>query len=321
MIIYTLRRLLLWVITLFFLSLVGFSLSYFPPHAPLQGDSLFDAWHFWFKGLMHFDFGVSSINGIAISHQLREVFPATLELCILAFTMALLVGIPLGICAGVLRNKWQDKLISTVALLGFSLPVFWLALLLTLFFSLTLGWLPVSGRFDLLYPVVNITGFGLIDAFLNPPQWRHEIIISVLRHLVLPVITLSVAPTTEVTRLMRISTREVMEQNYIKAAAIRGLSRFTVIRRHVLHNALPPIIPRLGLQFSTMLTLAMITEVVFSWPGMGRWLIDAIRQQDYAAISAGVMVIGGLVISVNVLADIFGAIMNPLKHKEWYALR
>ncbi|OON41186.1 antimicrobial peptide ABC transporter permease SapB [Izhakiella australiensis] len=321
MIIYTLRRLLLWLITLFFLSLVGFSLSYFTPHAPLQGASLFDAWRFWFEGIMHFDFGVSSINGISINLQLREVFPATLELCILAFTLALLTGIPLGICAGVLRNRWQDKLISALALLGFSLPVFWLALLLTLFFSLTLGWLPVSGRFDLLYPVENITGFGLIDAFLNPPQWRHEIIISALRHLVLPVITLSVAPTTEVTRLMRISTREVMEQNYIKAAAIRGLSRFTVIRRHVLHNALPPIIPRLGLQFSTMLTLAMITEVVFSWPGMGRWLIDAIRQQDYAAISAGVMVVGGLVISVNVLADILGAMMNPLKHKEWYALR
>ena len=94
-----------------------------------------------------------------------------------------------------------------------------------------------------------------------------------------------------------------------------------MIRRHVLHNALPPIIPKLGLQFSTMLTLAMITEVVFSWPGLGRWLINAIRQQDYAAISAGVMLVGALVIVVNVLSDILGALTNPLKHKEWYALR
>ncbi|PIJ51780.1 antimicrobial peptide ABC transporter permease SapB [Erwinia sp. OLTSP20] len=321
MIIFTLRRLLLWLITLFLLSLVGFSLSYFTPHAPLQGASLFDAWLFWFEGILRFDFGVSSINGMPINVQLRAVFPATLELCILAFTLALFTGIPLGICAGMLHHKWQDKLINVLTLLGFSLPVFWLALLLTLFFSLTLGWLPVSGRFDLLYPVEKISGFGLVDAFLNPPQWRHELVISALRHLILPVITLAVAPTTEVIRLMRISTREVMEQNYIKAAAIRGLSRLTVIRRHVLHNALPPIIPRLGLQFSTMLTLAMITEVVFSWPGIGRWLIDAIRQQDYAVISAGVMIVGGLVISVNVLADIIGAMMNPLKHKEWYALR
>ena len=146
-------------------------------------------------------------------------------------------------------------------------------------------------------------------------------IVSALRHMVLPVLTLAVAPTTEVIRLMRISTIEVFDQNYVKAAATRGLSRLTILRRHVLHNALPPVIPRLGLQFSTMLTLAMITEMVFSWPGLGRWMINAIRQQDYAAISAGVMVIGSLVIIVNVVSDILGAMANPLKHKEWYALR
>ncbi|WP_075181870.1 putrescine export ABC transporter permease SapB [Pantoea sp. 1.19] len=321
MIIYTLRRLVLWLITLFFLSLVGFSLSYYTPHAPLQGASLWDAWWFWMEGALHADFGVSSINGQPISLQLREVFPATLELCLLAFTLALLVGIPLGIAAGVMRNKWQDKLISALALLGFSMPVFWLALLLTLFFSLTLGWLPVSGRFDLLYQVKTVTGFALIDAWLDKSPWRDEMLRSALVHMVLPVTALAVAPTTEVVRLLRISTSEVIDKNYIKAAATRGLSPFTVIRRHVLHNAVPPVIPRLGLQFSTMLTLAMITEVVFNWPGLGRWLIAAIRQQDYAAISAGVMVIGGLVITVNVVADIVGAMLNPLKHKEWYALR
>lgn len=321
MIIYILRRLLLLIITLLLLSLVSFSLSYFTPEAPLQGASLLDAWWFWFKGMLELDFGVSSTNGQAIRLQLREVFPATLELCMLAFTLALLLGIPLGICAGVMRNKWQDKAITALALIGFSMPVFWLALLLTLFFSLTLGWLPVSGRFDLLYPVRNITGFALIDAWLNRSPWHHEMMISALTHMVLPVLTLAVAPTTEVIRLLRNSTSEVMDRNYIKAAATRGLSRFTVIRRHVLHNALPPVIPRLGLQFSTMLTLAMITEVVFNWPGLGRWLISAIRQQDYAAISAGVMVVGGLVILVNVISDIVGAAMNPLIHKEWYALR
>jgi cationic peptide transport system permease protein len=321
MVIYTLRRLVLWLVTLFMLTLVGFSLSYFTPHAPLQGASLSDAFFFWYKGLFQLDFGVSSINGEPIGQQIREVFPATLELCIMAFALAMFIGIPLGIAAGVMRNKWQDKTISALALLGFSMPVFWLALLLTLFFSLNLGWLPVSGRFDLLYPVKNVTGFALIDAWISPSPWRHEMLVSALMHLILPVTALAVAPTTEVVRLLRISTREVMEQNYIKAAATRGLSRFTMIRRHVLHNALPPVIPRLGLQFSTMLTLAMITEVVFSWPGLGRWLVDAIRQQDYAAISAGVMMVGGLVITVNVLADILGAALTPLKHKEWNAVR
>ena len=321
MIIFTLRRFLLLLITLFFLTLVSFSLSYFTPRAPLNGAALLDAYQFYFVSLLHWDFGVSSINGQAISEQLREVFPATMELCLLAFTLALFIGIPLGIIAGVMRGKWQDTAISTFALLGFSMPVFWLALLLMLFFSLHLGWLPVSGRFDLLYQVKPITGFALIDAWLSDSLYRTEMIGSALRHMILPITALAVAPTTEVVRLMRISTDDVLNQNYIKAAATRGLSRFTIIRRHVLHNALPPIVPKLGLQFSTMLTLAMITEMVFSWPGLGRWMINAIRQQDYAAISAGVMVVGTLVITINVLADILGAATNPLKHKEWYALR
>ena len=321
MIIYTLRRLVLLLVTLFMLTLVAFSLSYFTPHAPLQGASLLDAWWFWFTGVLQLDFGVSSINGQAITLQLREVFPATLELCLLAFSAALLLGIPLGIIAGVMRNKWQDRLISAIALLGFSMPVFWLALLLTLFFSLNLGWLPVSGRINLLYQMKTVTGFALLDAFLSDSPWRHEMLKNVALHMILPVTALAIAPTTEVIRLLRNSTSEVINANYIKAAATRGLSRFTVIRRHVLHNALPPVIPRLGLQFATMLTLTMITEVVFNWPGLGRWLINAIRQQDYAAISAGVMVVGGLVIFVNVLSDILGAMMTPLKHKEWYARR
>jgi len=281
MIIFTLRRLLLLLITLLFLAMVGFSLNYFTPHAPLQGASLWNAWVFWIESLLHWDFGVSSINGQSINEQLRDVFPATMELCLLAFGLALLIGIPAGMLAGITRNKWQDKLIGALALLGFSIPVFWFALLLTLFFSLTLGWFPVSGRFDLLYEVKSVTGFALVDAWLSDSPYRQEMIMSAVRHIVLPVITLAVAPMTEVIRLMRLSTSEVFDQNYIKAAATRGLSRFTILHRHVLHNALPPVIPRLGLQFSTMLTLAMITEVVFSWPGLGRWLINAIRQQDW----------------------------------------
>ncbi|MCL2896732.1 putrescine export ABC transporter permease SapB [Brenneria tiliae] len=321
MIIFTLRRLLLLLVTLFLLTLLGFSLSYYTPHAPLNGAALLDAYRFYLSSLLQGDFGRSSTNGQAIIVQLKIVLPATIELCLLAFVLSLLVGIPLGITAGVMQNKGPDIVISTLSLIGFSLPVFWLALLLTLFFSLHLGWLPVSGRFDLLYQVKTVTGFALIDAWLSDSPYRNEMMVSAIRHLILPVSVLAVAPTTEVIRLMRISTTEVIGKSYIKAAATRGLSPLTIIRRHVLHNALPPIIPKLGLQFSTMLTLTMITEVVFNWPGLGRWLVNAIRQQDFAAISAGVIVVGALVITVNVLSDIWGAITNPLKHKEWYALR
>lgn len=321
MIIFTLRRLLLLLITLLLLMLVGFSLCYYTPNAPLGGAKLLDAYRFFMHSLMRGDLGISSINGESISVQLKEVLPATIELCVLAFSLSLLVGIPLGVTAGVMRNKTPDIIISAFALVGFSIPVFWLALLLTLLFSLQLGWLPVSGRFDLLYQVEPVTGFALIDAWLSDSPYRDEMLISAVRHLILPIVVLAVGPTMEVIRLMRISTTDVFSKNYVKAAATRGLSRLTIIRRHVLRNALPPIAPQLGLQFSTMLTLAIITEVVFSWPGIGRWLVDAIRQQDYSAISAGVMVVGAMVITVNVLSDIWGAMANSLKHKEWYALR
>ncbi|MEA9389396.1 putrescine export ABC transporter permease SapB [Acerihabitans sp. TG2] len=321
MIIFTLRRIVLLLITLFILTLVGFSLSYFTPNAPLSGAAITDAYLYYFNSLLHLNFGVSNINGQPIGEQLRSVFPATLELCVLAFILALSIGIPLGIIAGVNQTKWQDVSISVFALLGLSMPVFWLALLLTLFFALHLGWLPVSGRYDLLYQIKPITGFTLLDAWLSDSPYRQEMMTSALRHMILPITALAVAPTTEVIRLMRVSTADVFGSNYVKAAATRGLTLTTIIRRHVLHNALPPIIPKLGLQFSTMLTLAMITEVVFSWPGLGRWLVNAIRQQDYAAISAGVMVVGALVIGTNVLTDVLGALANPLRHKEWYALR
>lgn len=321
MIIFILRRLLLLIITLFFLSLISFSLIYFTPHAPLEAVSLFDAYHFYIHSLLQGNLGSSSINGQPIMQQIKMFFPATLELCFFAFICAFLFGVPLGIISGVMRGKWPDITINALALFGYSIPIFWLALLLILFFSLYLGWLPVSGRYDLLYSIPHVTGFALIDAWLSNSPYRSQMIVSVIKHLILPVVTLSVAPMTEVIRLMRLSTIAVYSQNYIKAAATRGLSRVTIIRRHVLHNALPPIIPQLALQFSTMLTLAIITEVVFNWPGLGRWMVTAIRQQDFAAISAGTMLVGTLILLANVISDIVEALATPLKHKEWYAIR
>ncbi|AWH87371.1 putrescine export ABC transporter permease SapB [Limnobaculum parvum] len=321
MIIYILRRLLLAFVTLLILTFVSFGISYFTPNAPLAGAHLFDAYVFYMESLLQGEFGTSVINGQIIGEQLKIVFPATLELCVFAFVIALGLGIPLGILAAMSKEKWPDHIITSISLFGFSIPIFWLALLLMLFFSLTLGWLPVSGRYDLLYQIKPITGVALIDAWLSDSLYREEIIISVLKHLILPVLTLAVAPTTEVIRLTRQSVIQIIGQNYIKAAATRGLSRFTIIRRHVLHNALPMIIPKLSLQFSTMLALAMITESVFNWPGLGRWLILAIRQQDFAVISAGIIVIGSLSIAVNLIADIFSAMTDPFKNKEWYAFR
>ncbi|NAS61792.1 peptide ABC transporter permease [Pseudomonas syringae pv. actinidiae] len=249
------------------------------------------------------------------------VLPATIELCLLAFSLSLLVGIPLGITTGVLQHKTADRLISGAGVAGlFAAGVLaGVADDVILFAASGLA----AGVRPFRPALPGAAGHRLrADRRLAVRfAYRDEMIASAVQHLILPVLVLSVGPTTEVIRLMRISTTDVGTQNYIKAAIIRGLPRSTVIRRHLLHNALPPIIPQLGLQFSTMLTLEMITEVVFNWPGIGRWLVNAIRQQDFAAISAGVMVIGALVITINMLSDIWGAMANPLKHKEWYALR
>ncbi|MDR0805831.1 MAG: putrescine ABC transporter permease SapB [Enterobacteriaceae bacterium] len=321
MIIYLLRRLLLALVTLLILTFVSFSLSYYTPNAPLSGSSLLDAYPFYLQNLLHGDFGTSVINEQPISDQLKLVFPATLELCVLAFVIALGSGIPLGITAAMNKGKWLDRIITSVSLVGFSIPIFWLALLLMLFFSLNIGYLPVSGQYDLLYQIQPVTGAALIDALLSDSPYREQIIISMIKHLILPVMTLSFAPMTEVIRLTRQSVIQIIGQNYIKAAATRGLSRFTIIHRHVLHNVFPIIIPKLSLQFSTMLALAMMAEYVFNWPGLGRWLIIAIRQQDFAVISAGIMVMGSLSITVNLIADMFSAMTNPFKNKEWYAFR
>lgn len=142
---------------------------------------------------------------------------------------------------------------------------------------------------------------------------------SVIEHMALPCLVLALAPTTQVIRLMRASVAEVMTQNYIRAARIKGLSTREIVTQHVLRNAIPPIIPKVGVQLSSMLTLAIITESIFNWPGIGRWLLDALSNQDYVSIQAGVIVVATLVLTANILSDLLGAMVNPLVRKEWYA--
>lgn len=321
MTIYLLRRLLLSLITLLMLTLVSFSLVYLPNLA-LFGEQwlLFDYFDY-IGGLLNGNFGNSSISGDPILSQLKILLPATLELCILAIVLASILGTILGIIAGIYYHKWQDYTISTFALLGLSLPTFWLALLFVTLFSLYLDWLPISGRYDLQMPFKTVSGFMLIDVWLMDQPEKKAILLNLFKHMILPVITLSIAPITEIIRLLRASVIDVSQQNYIKAAASRNISKFTIIYRHILHNALPPIIPKLGLQFSTMLTLTMTVEIIFNWNGVGHWLMYSLRHQDFMAISSGVLVVGILVIIVNLLSDIVGVLANPLKHKELYVLR
>lgn len=204
---------------------------------------------------------------------------------------------------------------------GYSAPVFWIALLMIMYFSLHLGWLPVGGRYNLLYEIKHVTGFALIDAFYADGAYRAHALQSVLDHMILPCMVLALSPTTQVIQSMRSSVADVMSQNYIRAARIKGLSNYSIITEHVLRNAIPPIIPKIGVQISTILTLAIITESIFNWPGIGRWLLDALSAHDYVSIQAGVIVVATFVLTVNILSELIGAIANPLVRKEWYANR
>ncbi|MBE4608946.1 ABC transporter permease [Vibrio navarrensis] len=317
---YTVRRLNLFVITLTILTIAGFSILRLEPDSVWARADFWQGWQLYLSELTQLNFGVSK-NGNQIFDELAVVFPATLELCILAFLLALFIGIPFGTIAGMKQGKWVDTTISFISMSGYSAPLFWVALLMLMVFSLHFELFPVSGRYDLLYEIPHVTGFAIVDAFLAQGPYKAHALQSVLEHLVLPCLVLALAPTTQVIGLMRASVADIMSQNYIRAARIKGLTTRQIVTQHVMRNAIPPIIPKVGVQLSSMLTLVIITESIFNWPGVGRWLLDALSNRDYVSIQAGVMVVATLVLTANILSDLIGAMINPLVRKEWYANR
>ena len=261
------------------------------------------------------EWGLSLSSQQPVLAEVGSVLPATLELAAYALIVSLLLGIPSGILAAVRKDKWLDRAISSFALVGYSVPVFWWALLLIMLFSLQLGWLPTSGRIGVLYEIPDITGLMLLDIWLSDVSYKHAAFRDALIHLALPTLVLATYPTTVMMRFVRESMLNVLDQNYIKTARAKGLNRAQVLYKHGLRNALLPVTRQIGLQFSTLITLAMLTEVVFSWPGIGQWLIDSIYQRNYTAIQAGVLVISTLVIVVNISTEILHTLFNPLARK------
>lgn len=318
MVIYLLRRLLLAVITFFIATLISFSVVYFKGVSNFNHLPLFEAYPFYLFNTLKGFLGISQLNHQPIAEQVIQLFPVTLELAMLAALFALCIGIPLGIIASLYKDKPIDYAIRGFMLVGISTPVFWLALLLLTYFSYSLNWLPPSGRYSLPDEIPAVTGFMFIDVFLTDLPNRGQILSDILKHAFIPMLTLSIPPLVEITRLVRANIIEISRENYIKAATIRGLSKPKLIYHHILHNALPPIIPKLGLQFTTLLTLTMIIEIIFDWHGFGRWILYSLHHQDYAAISAGILVSSLVVILVFIFCEILGILTNPLKRKELY---
>lgn len=257
--------------------------------------------------------GTSVVTQTPVFTEFMALFPATLELAIIAMMIAVSLGIPAGVIAAVRRNTIIDQSITAISLVGYSMPIFWWALLLILLFSVNLGWMPVAGRLDFIYDIETVSGFMLIDTLLAGNQ---EAFVDALHHLVLPAVVLATIPLAVITRMTRSSMLEVLQQDYIRTARAYGLSEFSVVFRHALRNALIPVITVIGLQVSILLTGAILTETIFSWPGIGKWLLEAVYRRDYPVVQGGVLLIAGLVILVNTVVDLLYYSVNPTLRKR-----
>jgi dipeptide transport system permease protein len=255
------------------------------------------------------DLGKSFITQEPVLTEFGALFPATLELALCAILFALILGIPAGILAAVRRNSIFDHGVMGVSLAGYSMPIFWWGLILILVFSVQFGLTPVSGRIDVLYYIEPVTGFLLIDSvFFSEDEGAF---LSALQHLILPTIVLGTVPLAVIARMTRSAMLEVLGEDYIRTAKAKGLSRFRVISLHALRNALIPIVTVIGLQVGVLFTGAILTETIFSWPGVGKWVIEAIFRRDYPVLQGGILLLGAVVMSVNLLVDLAYGLINP----------
>ncbi|MGO4388995.1 ABC transporter permease subunit [Microvirga sp. 2YAF29] len=258
--------------------------------------------------VLHGDLGKSIVTRESVLTEFQSLFPATVELGICAILFALILGIPAGILAAVRRNSIFDHGVMGISLTGYSMPIFWWGLILILLFSVQFGLTPVSGRIDVIYYIEPVTGFLLIDSLLSDDEGAFR---SALEHLILPTIVLGTVPLAVIARMTRSAMLEVLGEDYIRTAKAKGLSRFRIIALHALRNAMIPVVTVIGLQIGVLFTGAILTETIFSWPGIGKWLIEAIFRRDYPVLQGGILLVGAIVMSVNLIVDLTYGIINP----------
>lgn len=262
------------------------------------------------KNILTGDLGTSAVSTIPVAEELKRRWPATFELALAATLVAVVFGIPVGILAAVRKNSLLDTLSMSLSLVGVSMPVFWLGLLLVYFFAVNLHWLPTGGRLstDLAIDFRPITGFLVLDGML---VLKPEVLMDALRHLILPALTLGTIPLAILTRITRSAMLEVLSQDYVRTARAKGLAERQVILKHALKNALLPVVTIVGLQFGTLLGGAILTETIFSWPGIGSYIYEGILNRDYPVVQAGVLVVATVFVLVNLLVDLSYALLDP----------
>jgi dipeptide transport system permease protein len=338
---FILRRLALVIPTFLGITLLAFSLIHMIPGDPVQvmaGERrldpefykevmtrlgldrpLYEQYGAYLWKALHLDLGESFVTHEAVWSEFLKLFPATVELALFALLIASVVGLLVGVLAAIKRGTVLDHGAMGLALTGFSMPIFWWGLLLIMFFSVAMRdiapalALPVSGRMALEFDIAPRTGFMLIDAWLSgePGAFR-----SALSHLVLPAVVLGTIPLAVIARMTRSAMLEVLREDYVRTARAKGLSPSRVIFVHALRNALVPVVTVIGLQVGSLLGGAVLTETIFSWPGVGKWLIDAIGRRDYPVVQGGILITATLVIVVNLIVDVLYGWVNPrIRHR------
>jgi dipeptide transport system permease protein len=265
------------------------------------------------KNAAQLNFGTSIVSKNPVWTEFIDRFWATFELGTVALLFSVIIGIPLGIFAALKRNTFYDYFLMATSLAGYSMPIFWWGLILILFFSIKLGITPISGRIDLEFDLPFKTGLYLFDSLqLNVIKENgFAPFISVLKHLILPAIALGTIPLAVIARMTRSSMLEVLSEDYIRTAKAKGLSSFKIIYVHALRSALIPIITTIALLFGSIITGAILTETIFSWPGIGKWIVQSITARDYPVIQGGVLIIGLIIVLTNILVDFIYYFLNP----------
>jgi peptide/nickel transport system permease protein len=326
---YIVRRLLLAVPVLVGLSMVLFAFVHLLPGDPATAilgqhatpdrvasmraylhldQPLWQQYLIYVNNLLHGDFGQSVVNSQPVIKEFLTRFPATVELTVAAMIFAAGIGIPLGRFAARHAQGWPDGIVTVVSLLGISIPVFVLGLTLQYIFAVQLGWLPAGGRIDPRAHVELRTNLMLIDSLL---MGKPELFLDGISHLILPAIALGSIPLAIITRITRASVLDVANEDHVRTARAKGLQEKRVDTRHVMRNAWLPVVTVLGLQVGGLLAGAVITETVFGWGGVGRYVVDAIGNRDYVVVQNVILIFAIIFLVVNLIVDVGYAFLNP----------
>ncbi len=262
----------------------------------------------YLKGLFTGDLGESMRTRLPVADEIWPYLAATLELALFAMIIAVVIGINAGIISAWFQNSWFDYTAMILALVGVSMPIFWLGLLGQWAFAIELQWLPTTGREQVRDPVTAITNLYTIDAMLNG---RFDQLWEVFKHLILPGVALATIPMAIIARMTRSSMLEVMRADYIRTARAKGQKMFWVVYKHALKNAIIPVLTIIGLQMGMLLGGAILTETIFAWPGIGRYIYDAINYRDYPVIQSGILVVAFFFVMINLVVDLLYGVIDP----------